>query len=163
MISIPVTCLFASIFAIAGLRSKTLAALEQKQQSQQTILKTNRLLMALVNAETGVRGYLITKRPEFLEPYLQGKTLLPELLDSVHTKVLFNPAQQQQFQEIPTLAQQQIRLLEQILKTSDAEEATTLRATTLTDELIKSKLIMDDLRQKIAEFSKQEEGLQRAR
>jgi len=163
MISIPVTCLFASIFAIAGLRSKTLAALEQKQQSQQTILKTNRLLMALVNAETGVRGYLITKRPEFLEPYSQGKTLLPELLDSVHTKVLFNPAQQQQFQEIPSLAQQQIRLLEQILKTSDAEEATTLRATTLTDELLKSKLIMDELRQKIAEFSKQEEGLQRDR
>ncbi len=163
MISIPVTCLFASIFAIAGLRSKTLATLEQEQQSQQTILKTNRLLMALVNAETGVRGYLITRRPEFLEPYSQGKTILPELLDSVHTKVLSNPAQQQQFQEIPSLAQQQIRLLEQILKTSDAEEATTLRATLLTDELLKSKLIMDDLRQKIAEFSKQEERLQRAR
>jgi PAS domain S-box-containing protein len=163
MISIPVTCLFASIFAIAGLRSKTLATLEQEQQSQQTLLKTNRLLMALVNAETGVRGYLITRRPEFLEPYSQGKTILPELLDSVHTKVLSNPAQQQQFQEIPSLAQQQIRLLEQILKTSDAEEATTLRATLLTDELLKSKLIMDDLRQKIAEFSKQEERLQRAR
>lgn len=163
IISIPVICLFASIFAIAGLRSKTLAALEQEQQSQQTILKTNRLLMALVNAETGVRGYLITKRPEFLEPYLQAKTLLPELLDSRGTKLHFNPRQQQEFQEIPSVAQQQIKILEQILKTSDAGDATRLGATTLTEQLLKSKLLMDDQRQKIAEFSKQEEGLQRAR
>jgi signal transduction histidine kinase len=28
---------------------------------------------ALVNEETGVRGYIITARPEFLQPYLQGR------------------------------------------------------------------------------------------
>src|ERR687886_2528919 len=74
IISIPAICLFASIFAIAGLRSKSLTAIDQKEQSRQTIIETNRLLRALLNAETGVRGYVITRRPEFLEPYSEART-----------------------------------------------------------------------------------------
>ena len=163
IISIPVVCLFASIFAIAGLRAKTLAALDQKEQSRQIILEAHYLLTALINAETGVGGYMITKSPEILEPYSEARTRLPKLINSLSAKVQANPAQRQQFQEIPTLAQQQMALLEQILKTRDVRGATTVGLPTLTEQLLKSKSLMDSLRSRIAQFAEQEERLQRDR
>ena len=35
----------------------------------------------LVDAETGVRGYLLTESPDFLEPYTIGSTAVPGDLD----------------------------------------------------------------------------------
>lgn len=164
IISLPVICLFASIFTIALLRSKTLVASKQEQQSQKTITEINRLLRTIVDAETGVRGYLITGRPEFLEAYSQAKTkLLPESIESLQARTQANPAQYQQFQKIPALAQQQISLLEQILKTDETKRPTKLSFRVLDNQLLKSKLNMDHLRQEIAEFAEQEERLQRDR
>ncbi len=159
IISIPAICLFASIFAIAGLRSKSQGALQQEQDSQQIILETDRLMRALVDAETGVQGYAITRRPEFLEPYLKAHTALPGKLDSLSAKVQANSAQSQQFQIILTQAQQQLALLEQLRFWSEARGATTVGDRALTEQLLKSKLLMDDLRQEIAEFSEQEQRL----
>lgn len=164
IISIPVICLFASIFAIALLRSKTLVASKQEQQSQKTITEINRLLRTIVDADTGVRGYLITGRPEFLEPYSQAKTrLLSESLESLKSTAQANPAKRQQFQKIPALAKQQIAFLEQILKTDEAQRPKRLSFRVLNAQLLKSKLNMDALRQEIAEFTEQEERLQRDR
>jgi PAS domain S-box-containing protein len=159
IISIPAICLFASIFAIAGLRSKSQAALQQEQHSVQIILETDRLMRALVDAEIGVQGYAITRRPEFLEPYLKAHTALPGKLDSLIVKVQANSAQRQQFQTILTQAQQQLALLEQLRFWSEAPGATTVGDRALTEQLLKSKLLMDDLRQEIAEFSAQEQRL----
>ena len=163
IISIPVACLFASIFVIAGLRSKTLKALDHREQSRQTVIEANRLLTAIINAETGVRGYLLTRRAEFLEPYSQAKALLPESFDSLRVTILFTPEQRQRFQEIQRLAQQQITLLEQILKTSDVQGATTVKSSALTNQLLKGKLDMDGLRSRIGKFTEQEERLQQER
>jgi PAS domain S-box-containing protein len=162
IISIPVVCLFASIFAIAALRSKSLAAQQQKEQSRVTILETNRLLRALLNAETGVRGYALTRRPKFLEPYAEAKKGLPEAIESLSSKVEANPVRRQQFQKILRLAQQQMRLLEQIIKPSDAS-ATTTGTPALTNQLLVGKSNMDALRREIAEFTEQEERFSRDR
>jgi PAS domain S-box-containing protein len=156
IVSIPIVCLFSSIFAIAVLHAQTILARQQEQQSQQTLIETERLMRTLVDAETGVRGYVVTKRLEFLEPYAKAKSLVPGLLEALRTKAQTNPAQRQHFHEIPALAQQQFTLLEQILKTSNAVGVTTVGSPVLTDQLLKSKLNMDNLRQEIAEFSEQE-------
>jgi hypothetical protein len=136
IISIPVICLLASIFAIAFLRSQTLAARKQEQQSQKTIMEINRLLRTLIEAETGVRGYAITRRSEFLEPYSQAKNLLPLSLDSLREKVQPNPVRRQQFAKIPQLAQQQIVLLERIVQTSQVQGATAGGSPTMTERLL---------------------------
>jgi hypothetical protein len=114
IISIPVICLFASIFAIAELRSKTLAAIEQEQQSQQTLLEADRLLIALIDAETGVRGYALTRRPEFLNliPRQSPSTVSLQALRELRCKPI--PQSISNSKGFPTLAQQQMSLLEQI-------------------------------------------------
>ncbi|HEY9596511.1 MAG TPA: CHASE3 domain-containing protein, partial [Cyanophyceae cyanobacterium] len=163
IISIPVLCLFTAIFAIAMLRSKTITLKQQEQQSRQTLISIERLMRTLVDAETGVRGYLITRRPEFLEPYVKAKITLPQVVDSLRANRQIYPASGQQFDEIPALVQQEFMLLEQILKTTNAGRSTTVGSSSLTHPLIESKLNMDRLRQKIAQLTIQEERWQRDR
>lgn len=162
IISIPVVCLFASILTIAWLRDKSITARKQEQQSQQIIIESEQLMRVLVDAETGIRGYAITKLPEFLEPFLSAKNLLPKSLNSLNGKVKIKSAQPQNFQRISTLAQQEIANLEQIRQTIDSSVATTGEATTLTEQLLTSKSVMDNLRQEIEVFSEQEKRWQSA-
>lgn len=163
IISIPAICLFASIFVIAGLRSQVIVARKQEQQSQETLTQINRLLRTLANAESSVRGYALTRRPELLEPYLVTKKQLPELLELLKANVFFQPSQHQQFQNIPILAQQQILLLEEILRTSNIQGPTTGGSPTMISQLLKSESNMELLRREIEVFSEQEERWQRDR
>ena len=156
IISIPVICLFASILAIALLRSQALEVRAQQQQSQKIMMETNCLLRALVDAETGVRGYVITKHPEFLEDYSEAKDVLPVSLDSLRTKIQNLPERRQQFAQISELAQEQIVLLEQIIKTSNLQSWTVGGSPTITERLLDSRLNMNQLRREISEFYQQE-------
>lgn len=163
IISIPVICLFASIFAIAGLRSKTIEAREQQDRSQRTLVEIERLLKTLVDAETGIRGYVITRRPEFLQAYLEAKTQLPQSLTSVRAKVGANSTQPQQMEEIPTLLQQQIGFLEQILQTSNLQGESAGGSPTMTALLLNSRANMEELRQEIDRFAEKEKRAARDR
>ena len=160
IISIPVICLLASILMIAALRAQTLAARKQEQQSQKTVTETSNLLREVIDAETGVRGYVITRRPEFLKPYLEAKALLPQSLDALSAQVKNHPARRQQFQEIPSLVRQQLQLLEQTLETSDRQGASAGGSALITERLQESRLNMDELRQEISQFYEQEKRWQ---
>ncbi len=46
--------------------------IESGQQARIGRLEVNRLLVLMLNAETGGRGYLLTGRQDYLEPYLQA-------------------------------------------------------------------------------------------
>src|SRR5579883_276850 len=66
----------------------------QLQQAQAGVERTfevrstlRRVLMAMVNAETGIRGYLLTRNDSFLQPYQNAKQELPELLTSLDRSV----------------------------------------------------------------------------
>jgi PAS domain S-box-containing protein len=157
IISIPVLCLFTSVFVIAGLRNQTLFAVNKKSQSQEILLETERLLLSLVNAQTGVRGYALAKRQEFLKPYFQAKTSLPVSLKILNEQVKSNKLQRQQLQRISTQSQQQITVLDQLKTTSESQGTAAL-----TEELLKSELLMDELRQEISKFAEQEKGLRSA-
>ncbi|MBD0314970.1 MAG: CHASE3 domain-containing protein, partial [Microcoleus sp. T3-bin5] len=66
IVAIPVICLFASLIAIAGLRDSTLQIRKRADTNQAILQETNRLLTLVVDAETGIRGYGLTRRREFL-------------------------------------------------------------------------------------------------
>ncbi len=70
-------CLVVLLVVLMAL-AETLGFLtEHRHQSEQNALRTEnrgsrQLLQCLVDAETGVRGFLITRKPQFLEPYHSG-------------------------------------------------------------------------------------------
>lgn len=57
---------------------RTAAFNDQVERSQQIRRAAGSLLQALVDAETGQRGFLLTGRPEFLDPYSRADRSVPE-------------------------------------------------------------------------------------
>ncbi|MDX1295535.1 MAG: response regulator, partial [Sulfurimonadaceae bacterium] len=56
-------------------------------------LSANRLMQHALDMETGARGYIITGKEEFLEPYKRGKQLIFDETESLIYQVQDNPSQ----------------------------------------------------------------------
>ncbi len=70
-----------------------------------------RLLIDMINAETGVRGYLLTGKREFLEPYERARKELPKTLVELRKTA---PAEQKaQLNEVESLADRILQALEE--------------------------------------------------
>lgn len=70
---------------------RTAAFNDQVERSQQVRRAAGALLQALVDAETGQRGFLLTGRPEFLEPYSRADRSVPEHIDELERLTLGDP------------------------------------------------------------------------
>lgn len=103
IIAIPVTCLFTTLSAFAWLKVSLIEDEEWVQHTQIVRLETKRLLNALVDVETGVRGYGLTFREEFLTPYHQAITIIPNCLKRLQYLVADNPEQTILLQEIKSI------------------------------------------------------------
>ncbi|MBE9098655.1 sensor histidine kinase [Vacuolonema iberomarrocanum] len=113
IISIPITCLFTSLAAFAWLAVNLAEAEKWVHHTQQVRLETKRLLGALSEAETGVRGYGLTRREEFLVSYNDAILTIPILLDRLECLVENNPEQTQHLQEIRVWVNEALFVLEQ--------------------------------------------------
>ncbi|MDH5737417.1 MAG: methyl-accepting chemotaxis protein, partial [Gammaproteobacteria bacterium] len=63
----------------------------------------NRILASMVDMETGMRGFLVAGREEFLEPYHGGKKVFEETISQLKMTVSDNPAQVARLVEIEKL------------------------------------------------------------
>ena len=64
------------------------------EHTYQVLTGLDGITAAMVNQETGLRGYLITADPKFLEPYRTGKVAFQQSFDRVRELTADNPAQQ---------------------------------------------------------------------
>jgi len=69
--------LLASLFAFERAHDRARAA---ELRRKEVVVSAYRLLALLIDAETGMRGYLITQKPEFLEPYDRAVREIPKEL-----------------------------------------------------------------------------------
>ncbi|MEG4285330.1 PAS domain S-box protein [Microcoleus sp. A006_D1] len=152
IVAIPAICLFASLMAIAGLRDSTLQVRRRVDNNKAILQETNRLLKTVVDAETGIRGYGLTKRREFLEPYLEAKKSLPPLLAKLKAMVRENQLQAQKFEEIKKSSEQHINFLQNTLNQLDIS-ATKVQSPATIQAFAQGKLKMDKLREKIDGFA----------
>lgn len=88
-------------------RKKAAEAAESAAQNRQLIVKTTALVeqsrevvgvarevvTAAVDMETGMRGYLLAGKEEFLNPYKEGRKKFTALIDSLEKNVVDNPDQ----------------------------------------------------------------------
>ena len=115
----------------------------------------------VVDAETGIRGYGLTKRREFLSPYLEAKKSLPPLLAKLKVAVRGNKRQAQRFEEIKKSTEEQINFLQNTLNKLDSS-ATSVQSPEIIQVFAQSKLKMDNLRAKINAFADAGETYQKA-
>ncbi|MFV5699698.1 response regulator [Flavobacterium sp. ZT3R17] len=68
--------------------------------SNQVLYEFEQILMSSVNAETGVRGYVITGDVDFLKPFTSANTKAIEQLDKIKELTKDNPNQQKHIEEL---------------------------------------------------------------
>ncbi|GFE70346.1 CHASE3 domain-containing protein [Chroococcus sp. FPU101] len=158
IIAIPAICLLATLGAWVWSRQIGIATLNRIDHTEAVINKSNKLLLALLNAETGVRGYHINRREDFLDSYRFAQSSLPATIQELDHLLKDNYQQAEQWKEIQRLVQQEMNLFEQKVKQFKQQPAGYV-----TDQdkalLYQGKLVMDSIRKSIEELQAQEQAL----
>lgn len=120
------------------------------------------LLTLVVNAETGMRGYLLTRRAEFLQPYRRASQMLPSKMTELRSVVQQEPGLKPRLDKslrvsrIQTLVNQQMKALAALRLRADASNNS---PSELYQQLATSKSLMDKLRGELRLMREEEKGL----
>ncbi|NJN86796.1 MAG: histidine kinase, partial [Leptolyngbyaceae cyanobacterium SL_7_1] len=112
IVSIPIACLLSSVGVLVWLNHSIAEHEHWVQHTQRVRLETRVLLNNLLDAETGVRGYGLTRRPEFLQPYNVAIVEIPQSLQDLEHLVQDNPQQLRRLTAIRALVSENLSLLE---------------------------------------------------
>jgi CHASE3 domain sensor protein len=117
-IILPVTAIIiSSVFAFLGNRSREVIEADIERKFA-LVLSYNEVLTLMVNAETGMRGYQLTKREEFLQPFQFVQENLPAKLNAFQLLIEAEPGEKQRirkteiFNQIKSLIENQLVDLE---------------------------------------------------
>ncbi|MGN8151406.1 methyl-accepting chemotaxis protein [Agrobacterium sp. 22094] len=132
------------------------------QHTNEVYRATNSILVAIVNQETGLRGYLIAGKDEFLDPYRGGIKDYEAGLAKVKELTADNPVQQQRLAALDeqakawrtNIAEKEIALMR---NAATAEEARALEAQGA------GKSYMDNIRSTIGAIQETERALMTTR
>jgi signal transduction histidine kinase len=152
IITIPILCLFIFLATSIYLRYYTIAASRYVAHTQEVLLESSSLLVALLNAETGVRGYESIGDESFLEPYNAALISLPLSSTRLRELVQDNPQQLQQVLVIEQGIQQELKLLQEAIARRQSLALLPDSLRQKNSSLIEAKVAMDQLRQEIGEF-----------
>ncbi|MES2833764.1 MAG: CHASE3 domain-containing protein [Pseudomonadota bacterium] len=119
----------------------TVAQVQAARRASRTVLLT------VLDAETGQRGFIVTARPEFMRPYTEARARLPEVLETLQDAAADDPDIAARAARIESLANAKVDELEQTIglaRTGRAGEAIQM----IRGE--RGKILMDQLRDEVA-------------
>ncbi len=126
-----------------------------RQHTFQVIAEIRGLLNALIDAQTGERGYLVTGDARFLAPWRAGVAAVPAHLAALRTLTADNPRQQRRLAALAPEAQADLAALDAAIERRRRLGAV---GVSLADSL-ESRRVMDELRARIAELEGEESRL----
>jgi signal transduction histidine kinase/DNA-binding response OmpR family regulator/CHASE3 domain sensor protein len=150
------------ISLILLLASSTASYLSIKEQinnrtkvdhSRRVIATANKVLHDLQNAETGQRGFLLSGKDTFLEPYRKSLASLPQSLNRTKELVEDNPALSKVADTLKSLVESRLDILTNLINVKKQSGEVTLA------HLEEGKQYMDSCRAVIARFVQAEEIL----
>ena len=164
---------FAAVLAIAGLligvalvnTGKLLETVRWNTHTHEVLTESQKLLLSMVNIETGLRGFVAGGDEKFLEPFKQGKQDFAEHHAKAKTLTADNPAQQGRLDKM--MADHQAFMAVANALAMQRRDVTagksTLEALLKDFSAGKDKAAMDAFRATVAEFAKAESVLLDAR
>jgi CHASE3 domain sensor protein len=114
------------------------------------------LLGALIDAETGQRGYVITGEPRYLEPHEVGTRRVPGVLTALRQLTADNPRQQARLDSLAPVVDARLAFTREVIGTRRSAGFGAAAALVATD---RGRLLMDDARRRIAAMQAEEEAL----
>lgn len=135
------------------------------EHTYQVIAKAQAILASAVDMETGMRGFLLAGKEEFLAPYNNGKQEFYRLIEELSNTVSDNPAQVELLTEcretindwIEGVVQQQISLRREIGSSKTMDDMADLVGQA------KGKVYFDKFRNQISTFKSRESELMASR
>jgi CHASE3 domain sensor protein len=141
------------------------------QRHFQMVRGLNEVVLLMVNAETGMRGYLLTKRIEFLEPYDAASQKLPSAMSDLRTLAEAEPRYAPRLNKLLLLNQIQLLIDRQMADlTWQHQYVTTSKTfsffkkgmtfdTEVYNHLASGKLTMDEIRANLNSIQSEEQQL----
>lgn len=125
------------------------------EQSHERVLTLERLLSSLVNAQTGVRGFVLSGQDTYLVPYLQQRDGVSIQIAALKAMLPHDSVQQQKLAQLQTLFNQELEIWE---NTISARRAHGLKAALSLIAEGSSKQRMDAMRAQIQAMQQVEQA-----
>ncbi|KFF06093.1 sensor histidine kinase [Flavobacterium reichenbachii] len=113
-------------------------------------IQLERLMSAIKDAETGQRGYIITRNARFLTPYIYSRDKVNKSFINLKKLTADNPKQQQNLKNLFKLIIQRFNSFEYCLKYSDPK---TYDKRKLDNYMFSGRILMDNIRFKVDEMN----------
>jgi len=158
---IPIVAVVISfVFAIYGNRNRGWIEYDI-QRKFKMVRQFNDLMSLMVDAETGERGFLLTKRAEYLEPYKQAVEQIPPTIVSLRETIELEPGERPRTVRLEGLEKIEKLVNAQLASLRESQtfviEGKTREA--LYEHLQKGKGLMDSIRAEIGAMQNKEEEL----
>ena len=125
--------------------------------TQDIINTTQKISIAIVDAETGQRGYLLTKKDEYLQPYLRGVSTAKELREELKLSTSDNRSQQERVAKLFTLIDKKLDELNTTITLAKNHPNSTAYLDIVNSNV--GKLYMDNIRTTLEHISKEEKAI----
>jgi signal transduction histidine kinase len=146
-------CYLVTLYANRGLRRQA----ARVEHTNHVIKSLDNLLAKIIDAETGVRGYILTRNIQFLFPYYHTEERADSIYREVNELTEDNTVQQQRLDELKKLINTRFNMLRFHINTFDSNNRV------ITDSMWKlqyqGKTLMDDIRARIALMEREETRL----
>lgn len=159
VIGLALLVMLLALLDVWQLERQTEMAIRSTERSDARLFGSQLLLLRLVDAETGVRGYAATHDRQFLDPYINSVAVMPGLIEGIVAdpeRVPANTAADDA--AIAQGATEQMVLLGQVYHTLEGQDSSAVPAA-----LLRGKVGMDALRNRIDRYQSAERTINAAR
>ncbi len=115
------------------------------------------IISVMKDAETGQRGFLLTGKEEYLEPYHTATAKIEAMLTKLRNETTDNPAQQINCSELEALLKRRFEIFRASIEARRAGDTIDM------EDLAQGKMYMDELRAHVEKMKQDEELLLAAR
>lgn len=158
---LPTLLTLSSLINWSWSRGQERIASDGVTHTEETLKESNQLLTLLVDAETGVRGYGLTRDTQFLEPYQEAKRAIPNRVAKLERLTANSASQRSRLAAIQADVDEYLDLLEEIRRLLDRRVSTQLPApaSRLQSLINEGKARMDTLRAELDSLKSEEQQL----
>lgn len=153
VVALPVTLLLAALYSNYALQRDVSRADDDVQRTLTVRGDIQTLHTLIAEAASGVRGYMLTGREEFLSPYWMAQERIPPTLDNLR-RLIRDPQQAATFATAEELAKKKLATLEGLRRDGAQLEPAALQA-----RLRAGKAVLDALRAQIGALAEREARL----
>jgi len=150
------------LFVISSLSFKQVRSLNKTEQlvthTYKVQVALEQLFSFIKDAETGQRGFLITKDSSFLQPYHHSRVKIDSIYNELRILTKDNLEEQKNLDQLKPIINRRFELFNSGLDDS-SDKNYNLNSDTLRAKMLKGKIVMDILRQHLNEMISIEEAL----